>query len=127
MSGKFFSKFDSEYFSLFIFLKYLLLLLLIMIYVPKMTLLEKSKICRTFRAVGHLGTIQTSKTARITRLPGGHEVDMYNYISVNVSLPGKCYLHGCRVIWPLSTRLPGTYLPGACFTNDLSKDFRLKL
>ena len=30
-----------------------------MIYVPKMTLLEKSKICRTFRAVGHLGTLQT--------------------------------------------------------------------
>ena len=60
MSGKFFSKFDSEYFSFFIFLKYLLLLLLIMIYVPKMTLLEKSKICRTFRAVGHLGTLQPS-------------------------------------------------------------------
>ena len=59
MSGKFFSKFDSEYFSFFIFLKYLLLLLLIMIYVPKMTLLEKSKICRTFRAVGHLGTLHT--------------------------------------------------------------------
>ena len=59
MSGKFFSKFDFEYFSFFIFLKYLLLLLLIMIYVPKMTLLEKSKICRTFRAVGHLGTLQT--------------------------------------------------------------------
>ena len=57
--GKFFSKFDSEYFSFFIFLKYLLVLLLIMIYVPKMTLLEKSKICRTFRAVGHLGTLQT--------------------------------------------------------------------
>ena len=31
-----------------------------MIYVPKMTLLEKSKICRTFRAVGHLGTLHTS-------------------------------------------------------------------
>ena len=61
MSGKFFSKFDSEYFSFFIFLKYLLLLLLIMIYVPKMTLLEKSKICRTFRAVGHLGTLHTSR------------------------------------------------------------------
>ena len=60
MSGKFFSKFDSEYYSFFIFLKYLLLLLLIMIYVPKMTLLEKSKICRTFRAVGHLGTLQPS-------------------------------------------------------------------
>ena len=59
MSGKFFSKFESEYFSFFIFLKYLLILLLIMIYVPKMTLLEKSKICRTFRAVGHLGTLQT--------------------------------------------------------------------
>ena len=59
MSGKFFSKFDSEYFLFFIFLKYLLLLLLIMIYVPKMTLLEKSKICRTFRAVGHLGTLQS--------------------------------------------------------------------
>ena len=71
MSGKFFSKFDSEYFSLFIFLKYLLLLLLIMIYVPKMTLLEKSKICRTFRAVGHLGTLQTygqtdTRTDRLT-------------------------------------------------------------
>ena len=64
MSGKFFSKFDSEYFSFFIFLKYLLLLLLIMIYVPKMTLLEKSKICRTFRAVGHLGTLHTTNNRR---------------------------------------------------------------
>ena len=35
-----------------------------MIYVPKMTLLEKSKICRTFRAVGHLGTLQS--TASVT-------------------------------------------------------------
>ena len=31
-----------------------------LIFVTKMTLLEKSKICRTFRAVGHLGTLQTS-------------------------------------------------------------------
>ena len=59
MSGNFFSKFDSEYFSLIIFLKYLLILLLILIFVTKMTLLEKNKICRTFRAVGHLGTLQT--------------------------------------------------------------------
>ena len=60
MSGNFFFKFDSEYFSLIIFLKYLLILLLIVIFVTKMTLLEKNKICRTFRAVGHLGTLQTS-------------------------------------------------------------------
>ena len=59
MSGNFFSKFDSEYFSLIIFLKYLLILLLMLIFVTKMTLLEKNKICRTFRAVGHLGTLQT--------------------------------------------------------------------
>ena len=55
----FFSKFDSEYFSLIIFLKYLFILLLIMISCIIMTLLEKTKICRTFRAVGHLGTLQT--------------------------------------------------------------------
>ena len=60
MSGNFFSKFDSEYFSLIIFLKYLLILLLMLIFVTKMTFLEKNKICRTFRAVGHLGTLQTS-------------------------------------------------------------------
>ena len=60
MSGNFFSKFDSEYFSLFIFLKYLLILLLMSIFVTKMTLLEKNKICRTFRVVGHLGTLHTS-------------------------------------------------------------------
>ena len=59
MSGNFFSKFDSEYFSLIIFFKYLLVLLLMLIFVTKMTLLEKNKICRTFRAVGHLGTLQT--------------------------------------------------------------------
>ena len=59
MSGNFFSKFDSEYFSLIIFLKYLLILLLMLIFVTKMTLLEKNEICRTFRAVGHLGTLQT--------------------------------------------------------------------
>ena len=59
MSGNFFSKFDSEYFSLIIFLKYLLILLLMLIFVTKMTLLEKNKICRTFRAVGHLGTLHT--------------------------------------------------------------------
>ena len=61
MSGNFFSKFDSEYFSLIIFLKYLLILLLMLIFVTKMTLLEKNKICRTFRAVGHLGTLHTSR------------------------------------------------------------------
>ena len=59
MSGNFFSKFDSEYFSLIIFLKYLLILILMLIFVTKMTLLEKNKICRTFRAVGHLGTLHT--------------------------------------------------------------------
>ena len=53
----FFSKFDSEYFSLIIFLKYLFILLLIMISCINMTLLEKNKICRTFRAAGHLGTL----------------------------------------------------------------------
>ena len=58
MSDNFFSKFDSEYFSLIIFLEYLLILLLMLIFVTKMTLLEKNKICRTFRAVGHLGTLQ---------------------------------------------------------------------
>ena len=57
MSDSFFSKFDSGYFSLIIFSKYLLILLLIMTYVTIMTLSEKK--CRTFRAVGHLGTIQT--------------------------------------------------------------------
>ena len=56
MSDNFFSKFDSEYFLLIIFLKYLFILLLIMISCIIMTLLEK-KICRTFRAVGHLGTL----------------------------------------------------------------------
>ena len=60
MSGNFFSKFDSEYFSLIIFLKYLLILLLMLIFVTKMTLLEKNKICRTFRAVGHLGTLHST-------------------------------------------------------------------
>ena len=60
----FFSKFDSEYFSLIIFLKYLFILLLIMISFIIMTLLEKNKICRTFRAVGHLGTLQTSTDIR---------------------------------------------------------------
>ena len=64
MSGNFFSKFDSEYFSLIIFLKYLLILLLMLIFVTKMTLLEKNKICRTFRAVGHLGTLQPSGFSR---------------------------------------------------------------
>ena len=59
MSDIFFSKFDSEYFSLIIFLKYLFILLLIMISCTIMTLLEKNKICRTFRAVGHLGTLHT--------------------------------------------------------------------
>ena len=54
-----FSKFDSEYFLLIIFLKYLFILLLIMISCIIMTLLEKNKICRTFRDVGHLGTLQT--------------------------------------------------------------------
>ena len=33
------------------------MLLLMLIFVTKMTLLEKKKICRTFRAVGHLGTL----------------------------------------------------------------------
>ena len=55
----FFSKFDSEYFSLIIFLKHLFIWLLIVISFTIMTLLEKNKICRTFRAVGHLGTLQT--------------------------------------------------------------------
>ena len=59
MSDIFFSKFDSEYFLLIIFLKYLFILLLIMISFIIMTLLEKIKICRTFRAVGHLGTLHT--------------------------------------------------------------------
>ena len=58
MSDIFFSKFNSEYFSLIIFLKYLFILLLIVIFFIIMTLLEKNKICRTFRAVGHLGTLQ---------------------------------------------------------------------
>ena len=62
MSGNFFSKFDSEYFSLIIFLKYLLSLLLMLIFVTKMTFLEKNQICRTFRAVGHLGTLQMSRS-----------------------------------------------------------------
>ena len=31
-----------------------------LIFVTKMTLLEKNKICRTFRAVGHLGTLHTA-------------------------------------------------------------------
>ena len=66
MSGNFFSKFDSEYFSLIIFLKYLLILLLILIFVTKMTLLEKNKICRTFRAVGHLGTLQPLSYSGVT-------------------------------------------------------------
>ena len=62
----FFSKFDSEYFSLIIFLKYLFILLLIMISFIIMTLLKKNKICRTFRAVGHLGTLQTMPCGIIT-------------------------------------------------------------
>ena len=50
----FFSKFDSVYFSLLIFLKYLFVLLLIMISFIIMTLLEKQKLsdiygCRTLR------------------------------------------------------------------------------
>ena len=61
MSDIFFSKFNSEYFSLIIFLKYLFILLLIVISSIIMTLLEKNKICRTFRAVGHLGTLHTSR------------------------------------------------------------------
>ena len=59
MSDSFFSKFDFEYFSLIIFMKYLFILLLIVISSIIMTLLEKNKICRTFRAVGHLGTLHT--------------------------------------------------------------------
>ena len=43
MSDIFFSKFDFEYFSLIIFLKYLFILLLIMISFIIMTLLEKKK------------------------------------------------------------------------------------
>ena len=66
MSDIFFSKFDSEYFSLIIFLKYLFILLLIMISFIIMTLLEKNKICRTFRAVGYLGTLQTFSDTAIT-------------------------------------------------------------
>ena len=88
MSGKFFSKFDFEYFSFFIFLKYLLLLLLIMIYVPKMTLLEKSKICRTFRAVGHLGTLHTAnrlwKTFTCTSVTYVGSNPAVNVININI-------------------------------------------
>ena len=68
MSDIFFSKFDSEYFSLIIFLKYLFILLLIMISFIIMTLLEKNKICRTFRAVGHLGTLHTSSVYGYTKV-----------------------------------------------------------
>ena len=53
MSDNFFSKVDSEYFSLIIFLKYLFILLLIMISFIIMTLLEKKKF------VGHLGLSDT--------------------------------------------------------------------
>ena len=45
----FFSKFDSEYFSLIMFFKYIFILLLIMISCIIMTFLGKNKICRTFR------------------------------------------------------------------------------
>ena len=48
----FFSKFDSEYFSLIMFLKYLLILLLIMLSFIIMTFLEK-------KIVGHLGLSDT--------------------------------------------------------------------
>ena len=68
MSDIFFSKFDSEYFSLIIFFKYLFILLLIMISFIIMTLLEKKKFCRTFRAVGHLGTLQTSVKITVKEL-----------------------------------------------------------
>ena len=33
--------------------------------------------------------LSTSKKARITRLPGWHEVDMYNCTLVHLSLPGE--------------------------------------
>ena len=57
---------------------------------------------------------QRQKNVRITRVPGWDEVDMYNCTSVNYYCPvNKCYLYGCRVNWPLSTRLPveQVYLP----------------
>ena len=75
MSDIFFSKFDSVYFSLIIFLKYLFILLLIMISFIIMTLLEKNKICRTFRAVGHLGTLHTcTSLVRIVPVQNGDVV-----------------------------------------------------
>ena len=85
MSGNFFSKFDSEYFLLIIFLKYLLILLLMLIFVTKMTLLEKNKICRTFRAVGHLGTLQTDTLSGEATLPVSVELPF----SIGVSFQSK--------------------------------------
>ena len=79
MSGNFFSKFDSEYFLLIIFLKYLLILLLMLIFVTKMTLLEKNKICRTFRAVGHLGTLQTSTGVNVTTTSHRRQLDVLDF------------------------------------------------
>ena len=78
----FFSKFDSEYFSLIIFLKYLFILLLIMISFIIMTLLEKKKFCRTFRAVGHLGTLQTY--CRVPKCPTALNVRQILFFSKSV-------------------------------------------
>ena len=83
MSDIFFSKFDSEYFSLIIFFKYSFILLLIMISFIIMTLLEKNKICRTFRAVGHLGTLQTSPEVKCLH-PTSSRREMYTSSVSNV-------------------------------------------
>ena len=59
MSGNFFSKFDSEYFSLIIFFEIFTYFAINVDFCHQNDTFRKNKICRTFRAVGHLGTLQT--------------------------------------------------------------------
>ena len=61
--------------------------------------LPNQKIKKAFQRHRRLG---------LPRLPGWHEVDMYNCTSVSYHCGvNKCYLHSCQVNFPLSMRLPG--------------------
>ena len=60
MSDIFFSKFDSGYFSLIIFFEIYIYFAINNDFFHHNDTFRKNKICRTFRAVGHLGTLHTS-------------------------------------------------------------------
>ena len=70
---------------------------------------------------------QRQKKVRITRLPGWHEVDMYNCTSVKLITAGWTHLHGC---WVNSNYPPDRWMnrwllvPCRCFTGW---DFRFTL